>query len=558
MRRTRFRQWSLAAGTLFLCALSLLAAEAASRAFLPVPARAIKDDKYPLFLSENAEPFFRVERREGARILTQSPTVGKSVQGQVFRLPKPPGVRRILVVGESSADILGFALRTLIQRNQRAREFEIMNCAVGGGSLEMAENRFDECAKMAPDAVVVLFGHNLFYRHVAASWARQRAARLLRRSRLILWFAERAERRDLETAFTSEVRLRALDRVLRKIARECRRQKVPLILGTLPSNLWFPPQPKADDLYAVEFMEAQRLHDVGRLREAIELLLRAVGRKPSALWHFTVGDWLYHDQGDYRGAYEQLASARDLDPSRERAGTAVNDLIRRVAADERAPLFDAERLIRESAPHGIAGWETFRDPQHVKMRGFESWGADVLRLLAERGGVAAKGGWLLSPPASEPDLPLNRDFKNIVAMCWWGKTWLVHMALHRPADVLKDGEAAVRSLWHDPAEQSDALLQLAEALWRSGLHRQALAFNETAARLAPTAVAPPLQRGRFFLREGERASAFREFGDAAAGDPRNPEAAFFLASERGVHPATLLDAEVPAPKSELRKITRTR
>ena len=515
----RMRRFALAGGALLLFALGLLAAEAACRIYLPVHVQPPVDEKYALFLAENADPFFRIERRDGGQILTQLPTVAKSLHGRVFLLPKPPGVRRILVVGESSAEITGFGIE-----RRSLPGIEIMNCSVGGGSLETVENRFDECAQMAPDAVVVIFGNNLFYRHVPASLALQRAARLLRRSRLILWLAERKERLDLETAFTPEVRLQALERVLRKIARECRRQNVPLILSTMPSNLWSPPQTQGDDLVAPKFLEAQRLHDLGRAREAVELLVGELGRRPSALWHFTIADWLYHDRKDYRGAYEHLAAARDLDPARKRISTAVNALIRRVAADERAALVDADQRIRDLAPHGIAGWETFSDPQHLIMYYFESWGLEVLS-LTDHGGTAAKGGWPAVPP--EPELPLDLYLRSNIAI-WWDKTWIVQMAIRRPADVLKDGEAAVRSLWHSPGEQSDALLQLAEALWRSGFHRQALSFNETAGRLAPAAGAPPLQRGRFYLRAGERALAGREFRNALARYARKPEAAFFL------------------------------
>src|SRR6185369_16706408 len=104
-------QLLLFATALTLAVLSSL--EIAFRFFTPQAEQA-PSDQYIRFLRENARPFFKIVSTDHGAELVQMPTVWESVLGQRFRLQKPPQVRRILVVGESNAQLLGRELRDAV------------------------------------------------------------------------------------------------------------------------------------------------------------------------------------------------------------------------------------------------------------------------------------------------------------------------------------------------------------------------------------------------------------------------------------------------------------
>jgi hypothetical protein len=87
------------------------------------------------------------------------------------------GVARIAVVGESSAYMLGNSLRELIAQRPCGQRYELLACGQPGSALEHLERRFDEVLTYRPDAVVVVFGHNLQFRFSMDVWPAPAAAR---------------------------------------------------------------------------------------------------------------------------------------------------------------------------------------------------------------------------------------------------------------------------------------------------------------------------------------------------------------------------------------------
>lgn len=289
------------------------------------------------FLADGWGPFFRQE----GEILVQVPSHPHGALGQRIAARKTPGRLRLLLLGESSAWILGDELDVVIQQGGLKDRVETVNMAYGGSSWEMAQRRFDEAVRIDADAIVLLFGHNLYFTHPVNvprwPWAA--------RSRLAALALDLLDPPRSSGEMRPEGRILILREGLRRMARQARRRGVRLVLCTMPSNLR---QPPGDDALAREdYEKAQRLWAVGRWDEARRLFILA----------------------------------RDCDPDRQRAATEVNEAIRSVARGEGVDLLDFERLVSARGPHGVPGPELFKDNVHLKAEELRWQGARILEAL---------------------------------------------------------------------------------------------------------------------------------------------------------------------------------
>lgn len=293
--------------------------------------------QYRRFLADGWGPFFR---QEGDTLvgLTVHPYGSRGV-----RVParKTPGRPRLLVLGESSAWILGNEIDVVIGRRGLQDRVETVNMAYGASTWEMAQRRFDEAVRIDADAIVLLFGHNLYFAHPVNvplwPWAS--------RSRLAALALDRLDPPRSSGEMRPEGRILVLREGLRRMARRARARGVRLILCTMPSNLR---QPPGDDAAArKDYEKAQRLWSAGRWDEARRLYIRA----------------------------------RDRDPDRQRAASEVNEAIRSVARGEGVDLLDFERLVSARGPHGVPGPELFKDNVHLNPEELRWQGARILETL---------------------------------------------------------------------------------------------------------------------------------------------------------------------------------
>lgn len=524
--RPRLSRRGLARAALAFAGLTagLGGAEWYCRERLPPPIA--PSERFLRFMLENEAPLFQEVNAGGQQTLVQAPSVWRVVLSQRLQRRKASGVKRILVVGESSADMLGRELLDLHAATPSAR-WEVLDCAVGGGSLEQVRKRFDECVQYSPDAVILTFGHNLFYNHPESPRWLLSARLMARRSRLLTNLIERALWRPEPPPFDPGRRRLQLQEFIRYLGRRCRSKGISGLVLPLASNLWFTPASTEQERTAPDFLAAVYRYDSGRRREAAAALARALRRRPSALWHFVLGDWLLRE-GDEAGALRNLLLARDLDPSRRRASSAVNDTLRATAAAEGLRVFDGERWLSRRAPHGIPGWESFIDNQHASAAIFRVWAGDCLALLgAEK---PQKSAGPDGPPPSDPAPP------EIALRSAWGMasadprtgSSVIYLAEQRfdPARPISD--EVLRSIEADAAGRARLRLYLAEGAWRSGGRSAALAMNDLLRRQEPGWADPDVQRGLFMLESGRSDAAASSFREALRKSPGRKDAEFYL------------------------------
>lgn len=392
-----------------------------------------------------------------------------------FAAIKPPGTRRIFVLGGSTTQGRPFSTETAfatwlelhLQAAAPGDRFEVVN--VGGVSYASyrVAGILEEVLGHHPDAIVLYTGHNEFleeqsYRAVkssrnsAADWLASRSA-VVRRLRLGL---ARIDSRSLDISrpdpeasdpgrFAAEVSAR-LDRVgglrdycrdpeqwrrieadfamtLRRMAGRCRDAAVPLVLCVPASDLVTTPPFKVEidgTLDSPARDRAQRCWGVVEDPQASsEAKLRAAGQclridPGHAGAHYVAGRLLQErlrrgipaDREDQIATH--LRAARDWDVCPLRARTAMEDSVRRVAAEFGLPcvdvpaLFDERSLSGSRVPDGIPDPEWFVDHVHPTIHGHQR----IAAALADRFEAM---GWIRQTAAS-------RDRYETFAAEHWG------------------------------------------------------------------------------------------------------------------------------------------
>lgn len=522
MRRRTLRRSFIALAATALSLAPFVGAELYLRWKGTNPAPPALSEAYERFLLRAARPLYRARwTLEGVVFEGR----WEHRRGSAASFPERPrrGVTRLVVLGESSAELLGDNLYALSSARP-AGDLEVVNCALGAVSLEQTERRLREAFRYRPDVVLCLFGHNLRYRHPNEVWPAWR--RRLPRLRLLDWLAHR--RSHPPQADRPERRLEELRRFFDELALHARRRGARLVLCTVPSNLRYPPAFDPAAAADPRYLEAVAAYRRGRRQEGIRRLEPLAAESSVALWHFRLGEWMLR-QGRPTEARRHLLTARDLDPAGTRAASGVNEVIREAAARHGAALLDLERLVADAAEDGIPGWREFDDNQHVSKAVFMQEASSALRLLEGQGWLSASPE--PAPPAP-PRQPLEEALRRAVGMINMAepraRAPLENLAEARLAEFLSRPDDAFLAPVPEPERAAHVLACFAEALWSAGRRREAWEANAAARRRAPEAAESWVQEGLFAWEERDDARARRAFAEALRLDPGREDARFFL------------------------------
>lgn len=344
-RRRTLLRLSLALGSVVACGLLLLGAELVTRLSGRQPAPTPTEVEYVERTARYLDRCRRVSLH-GGRLWLEG-TVDRG-EPRVTRT-KRAGVRRIVVVGESSAGMLANGL----SGQYTCDNVEVIDCAQGGSGLEHMQRRFDEVLDYQADAILVLFGHNLALRYETDP-LRARVAQLRTRSRLLGLLSARPEPRADPTD-----RIGQYERWLAVAARRARAVGARLVVDTPMGNPWFAPGdsrgPEAREQQALRFLDAS-----GRASELDAMLQR---EPPSAQTLYERG-LRAGEAGRVDDATAALAAALELSSHRTgRAPPALYTAVRRAARQHGIALVDGDALLRAWA--GPApDWTHFADAVH--------------------------------------------------------------------------------------------------------------------------------------------------------------------------------------------------
>ena len=391
----------------------LAAAELFWRTLVPVSPAEVQSKE---IVSRNLEflaPCASITSRDGERVVTGLlPHTGGRF---AFPLERAADTTRVAFVGESTGAMIAGAAYDLVEVAHANETIEIMNCADGGSSLEHLQRRAREMLDYRPDAVVVLFGHNLMILPSPASERTLHVRAWLGHSRLVSGLAHLFPAPALEASATPDARarLRRFERFLRAFAAEARSRDTALVVSTMSSNLWFPPPVSDAALADPGFVSAELAYGSGARDEAIAVLegLARGEATPSdgvrdptkaSYWEFVLGTWLAR-RGDVAEARARMQRAIDVQQvDVDRATSRVNDMIRKVAEGENVAIRDTDAEMRAIAQQGIIGWDVMRDHCHLQPRLIRTEAETLLNLAAEAAGA-------VKPPALESSAWAGED-----------------------------------------------------------------------------------------------------------------------------------------------------
>jgi tetratricopeptide (TPR) repeat protein len=318
-------------------------------------------------------------KAQGDRLVRIPPPASPQGDDHGFPLVKAPGVKRIVVVGESTGEMLGDRLARLVEASGCSDKVEVLQCGVDGARPAVAVRRARDALAWSPDIIVVAIGHNFGLPGPAGP-----TQLIVNRSRLAHEVYRFLPPKLAAPTTVSDDPLESTD--LPRIGREAYRQilaaaqgaHVGVVALVLASNLWFRPNPERDYIVSRPRAAAWVKWARGDLNGAVATLS---GEPDGALRAFERASF-QAQLGEWDAARASLQRARDLEASPTRASSAITAAIRQAAQEGGARIVDFESLLSRLDPHAIPGWDVFFDNCHPYPQPLDLMARATLRAAA--------------------------------------------------------------------------------------------------------------------------------------------------------------------------------
>jgi tetratricopeptide (TPR) repeat protein len=485
-----------------LLLLVLLAAEFVLRAFDVAPPP-------PLVTEVNFDgvTWYQTNRGYLAKYFPAGTPLIPEFKTTLFRKEKTASTFRIMCLGSSSmfgtpydmnANIPGI-VRKQLRRLYPDVEVEVVNWGASAINSNVIRDFTPSLLQFKPDLVLIYMGHNEFYgpdgigasfleRYVPTFTRVKYAARELHLLRVLTgWLGPKPGEAKPATTLMREVSqgqlvkrgttdeqrvFRHFEENLGDILRTLRQSGVPVLVGSVASNLMFPPfvsdstAPGDSSGAAALFERGTRLRSAGHSLEARLL----------------------------------LAAARDADLLKFRAPGEISEITRRVCAREGVKAFSCDSVLSAYAVDGIAGDTLFWEHLHPTAQGYyRIANAFVAEVVA--------GGYVSKDAKTTALIPFNADSLSV---CWldlaYGEYCIRHLTgnwpfedyrretpvLDRADNVLSGIVAEVHArkrAWNE------ACYSMATYFWRVGRMRDALTTYEALLEEYPFGFYPNYLKG---------------------------------------------------------------
>lgn len=365
----------------------------------------------------NGSDWHQINRQYLRKYFPSSIAILPELKPSVFRLQKTPSTFRVVCLGGSSmfgtpyqmtANIPGI-VRKQLRSLYPDREIEVINLGASAINSNVVLDMAEDVAELAPDLVLIYMGHNEFYGPdgIGAPPIEQRFPWITRLkydlrdfhlvALLTSWLSDEPESpgdpgrtlmREVSVGNTVRLNSPEAQRIealfednLTSILKILGRNRIPVIMSDVTSNLFFPP--------------FQSEHGSPSVPDSA-----------TAAFHFAAGMRLV-SEGDGENAGAHLLLAKDLDLLKFRAPEAMNGVIRSVAGRQAVPLISADSVFRALSPLKIPGNSLFWEHLHPNVEGYYHIANLFVREIVRMG---------ILPSAKEPHsayIPYDLDSLSI-------------------------------------------------------------------------------------------------------------------------------------------------
>ncbi len=325
-----------------------------------------------------------------------------------IQVPKPKDLKRVLVMGESAANGYPFEgagfpemARAMLEPTEGGR-LEIVNLAVNGVNTAFQRETLEDAVPLLePDAVVIYAGNNeiLAYERIndlthpvlsrAVWWLRRRSriynlpiqfmARLMEKGLAVSLMRDVARMESESGKWLNPPAKRDLARRLyllrvSQMIEVARSGGAAVFLATPGSNLagWAPM--KSAHSKGLSDIELDKLEaDLEKVRNLLQnqdpIAAAAMGKEITRADPDWAKAWFFLGKadlmaGDRNGAVENLETAVERADFFQQTPPSYNEGLRAMAREERIPLIDVDRELRESSGASLPGFDLFMDGCH--------------------------------------------------------------------------------------------------------------------------------------------------------------------------------------------------
>lgn len=395
--------------------------------------------------------YYTVNRDVGKRYFTNRTAFIPEAHDDIFIVNKGSHSKRIFMLGEST--MAGFPfdydatapdfLRDRLSRLLPNDTIEVINLGISAINSYTILDLMKELVNYQPDAFVVYLGHNEFYgafgvgsTEYLGKWRsavnlyislRDYKIFLLIRDGIIgikniisppvtrrgSTLMEAMVAKDIIPYGSPDYRiaLQNFEANYRDIIHIAKQHNVPLIISTLASNIRDQKPLLADfdqntpwekrHEWSEQYQrggEAMKHNDFQAAIASFQNCIQIDSMQADG--HYRLGQAL-DSVREYSGAREAYRKARDYDGMRFRASSDFNETIKRLSAEEGAPLCDVERAFEEASPHGLIGGTLMYEHLHPN--------ADGYNLLAKQFALTLSDNSILT---RRPEWQWNRDLTD--------------------------------------------------------------------------------------------------------------------------------------------------
>ena len=359
-------------------------------------------------IQQNGHAVYQLNPDVGKRYFDSKRVVVPNLYPETFSQDKSTQTFRIFCLGESSTAGFPFEyqapfpaqLKTILTRQYPQVRFEVINLGLSAVSSFTVLDFIPEVLEKKPDLIILYMGHNEFYGAYGSAstisigakgalirlYMQMQKLHMVQMMRALLSSFTAQQISDPENGTLMEqviadkkiiygsAKYRQTTENFRSnlthILDQCYRTRVPVMIGTLVSNI--------KDLAPLgsvgrddEWLSSlHRLYQSGQSEQSLALIRKQIEQDSLAAdpW-FAMGKLLLA-QGDSVHAKNYFLAAKDRDVVRFRASEDFNQVISAAAAAQHALLVDLQAGFEKASPAGLIGRELVCDHLHPNPDGY--------------------------------------------------------------------------------------------------------------------------------------------------------------------------------------------